>query len=173
MISSATHLQKPPVWVHLIFLNLSFLEFGVSSAVPPLHLSLSNSFSKHGPGPASELPVGLVQHADSQLSPKLTVWFYWAWDPVSTHRGSQAEICCLDKSIFMFSVWPTSSKRSLPQAGPGWACPPSNCEIVCAFVHSSPRWASCHSGPLGQTGAPCWQGWCLICNLTLPIGSSQ
>lgn len=31
----------------------------VPGEVPPLHLSLSNSFSKHGPGPASELPVGL------------------------------------------------------------------------------------------------------------------
>ena len=123
----------------------------VSGEVPPLHLSLSNSFSKHRPGPASELPVGLVQHADSQVPPRLTVWFYWEWDPMSAfNRGSQAEICCLDKSIFIFSMWPTSSKRSFPQAGPGWACPPSTCERACVLVPFSHRWASVIPVPWGR-----------------------
>ena len=41
----------------------------VPGEVPPLHLSLSNSFSKHGLGPASELPVGLFNMQSLSFHP--------------------------------------------------------------------------------------------------------
>ena len=53
MVSSATHLQKPPVSVHLIFLNLNFLEFGkfqvkcLHSTCPRLTLSPSIALDLH------------------------------------------------------------------------------------------------------------------------------
>lgn len=153
------HLSQS-IWFSWIWASLS-LEFRVQclhSTCPCLTLSPSMALDLHW------ITCGACSTCRLSAFTQTHCLILLEWDPMSTHRGSQAEICCLDKSIFTLSVWPTSSKRSLPQAGPGWACPPSNCEIVCVFVHSSPRWASCHSCPLAD-GSPLLTG--LVSHLQL------